>query len=751
MKKISLLLSAVIIAASVITAPAAVYAEENTEETVVETPAPDEEDEVPEEDPEFAGETDVISEDEDQGETDPADAAEEDAEADPSDEDADVPAGDDAGEAEDPEPAADPEIPEGSEAEDIPEATDEADAPEETEAITEEPDIVIAEEPEDGGIITVIGEDVTAEEPALETVKEESKASAEEEVTATETEEEEPDGCEIFVERCYKVILGRNPSKSELTKKADRLRNGTETATSILRGFFHSSEFSNKNIKDADYIKRLYKAALNREADATGIANRTQELEYGFTRDYVLKKITGSSEFKNKCSALGIEPGTLKLTDTLDLNPKTAIYVYNLYKTILGRKPDRASQVKKTAQAASDGVKAIIPGFFRSSEYTNKKKSDTDFIKDAYKACLNRNADSTGIKNRTADIDKGMSRMYVLKVILNSSEFSKKAKAAGVKEGTFPSGVLQFSDSYAGLTEYVVKTYRGGLNRKPNASEINKRVQYLLDEDLYAVDYLHSIAFSSEFGRKHETNEEIVTGMYELLLLRKPSSSEIESASERLEESGKENLFEHIIGSTECENKLDKYGLTADEGFSRRYLIRYLKSMEDSDYYLGTPYTGTWGPNSMYSTVPHGERWANGYEALNCSGFVASVMKNCGVNLNKIISVTGLPIANAYSWVRYAKAVCPQAVYSYVDKATMLAADRADNTVIEKCDILFMDPKEWGEGADCHVGIYYGSSPGEDRFWHQPHSGNCISAIRLPWPDCTMYVIKTDIWAKYVR
>ena len=611
---------------------------------------------------------------------------------------------------------------------------------------TEDADEAVSDDSASDEIIIIEEEELSPDAPAdlqddVTEVKEERMASA----------EEEEDEIDIFVRRCYTVILGRNASKAEIQRKGDSIRSGSNTGASTLRGFFHSNEFAKLNVSDTEYIKRLYKAAFNREADDFGVSNRLKELEYGFTWDYILKKVTGSAEFKSKCAAAGIEQGSITLTDVLDKNPKAAIYVYDLYKTIMGRKPDRKGQETKTKAVVSGGARSVIPGFFRSSEYVNKKRTDEEFINDVYLACLKRPADATGLKNRKSDIDNGMSRMYVLKYVLNSSSFESKAKAAGVKAGTFPEGVLEFSDGYKELTQYVVKTYRGGLNRKPIASEINTKVRYLLDQDLYVTDYLHNIAFSSEFSRKHTTDDDVVKGLYQLLLFRTPSSSEIASSKERLTENGKEDLFKHILYSSECSGKLDAYGLTTEDGFSRRFLIRYLAGMENSDYYLGTPYTGTWGPNSSLSTVPNGERWSNGYAALNCSGFVASVLKNCGANLNRVIGVTGIPIANAYSWVRYCRAVCPSAVSSYVDKSTMLAADRADNTVIEKCDLLFMDPKVWGDGADCHVGIYYGSSPGEDRFWHQPHSGNCISPIRLPWPDCTMYVIKTDILSQYLR
>ncbi len=551
-----------------------------------------------------------------------------------------------------------------------------------------------------------------------------------------------------FVERCYTIILGRNAGSGEIKKKADALKKGTETGATILWGFFFSKEFTNKKYSDKDYIQLLYKAAFNRNADATGLKNRSEELKLGFSREFVLYSIIRSKEFTNLCSKYGIRPGTIPLKNTLDKYPSETKYVYDLYQNVLGRKPDSGGHISGVTLIREQGAAALAAKLFGSSEYNKKNRSDESFIRDAYRGALKRNAESSAVTNKKAQIDNGLSRMYVLKNILTSAEFSKKSKAAGVKAGTFPSSYLKYGDLYPVLTEYVVKTYRGGLNRKPGQKEIDSKVRELNEQELYPLDQLSNTAFSAEFNSKHKTNEEVVKGFYKLLLLRSASSSEVESLTKRLKTYGKRNLFNYITDSKEFNNICAKYGLSNISGFSRRYLVRYLEGQEETDYYLGTPYTSDWGPNSIYCTVPNGERWYDGYAAMNCSGFVASVFRNCGINLYSITSVTGLPIANAYSWRNYCLRRYPQAVRTFTDKTAMLAADRQDNSVAEKGDLLFMDPKEWGEGADCHVGIYWGSSPGQDRFWHQPHAGNSISTINLPWPECTMYVIKIDLLAK---
>ena len=101
-----------------------------------------------------------------------------------------------------------------------------------------------------------------------------------------------------FIGRCYRCILGREASASELDSWISQMLNGSRTPDQIARGFLFSGEFQGRNIGNEELVKILYRVYLNREADADGLAAWTQKLNEGTSLQELLNTFSRTGEFK---------------------------------------------------------------------------------------------------------------------------------------------------------------------------------------------------------------------------------------------------------------------------------------------------------------------------------------------------------------------------------------------------------------------------------------------------------------------
>ena len=112
----------------------------------------------------------------------------------------------------------------------------------------------------------------------------------------------------MFVSRLYTKALGRgydiNGLNDWCNRIVDKKMSVTEVATT---GFFHSPEFSNKNLSNEEYIKVLYRTFLDREYDSAGLYYWLNNLNSGsMTRDQVLLGFSCSAEFGKMMKDYGL-------------------------------------------------------------------------------------------------------------------------------------------------------------------------------------------------------------------------------------------------------------------------------------------------------------------------------------------------------------------------------------------------------------------------------------------------------------
>ena len=113
-------------------------------------------------------------------------------------------------------------------------------------------------------------------------------------------------GVTPFVERLYRICLGRNSEQEGLDAWCGVLNDDIAGGKKVAYGFFFSPEFQKLELDDAEYVSRLYHAMLGREGELEGIAAWTKALEDGHSRLKVFNGFANSKEFGNLCQEMGV-------------------------------------------------------------------------------------------------------------------------------------------------------------------------------------------------------------------------------------------------------------------------------------------------------------------------------------------------------------------------------------------------------------------------------------------------------------
>ncbi len=109
-----------------------------------------------------------------------------------------------------------------------------------------------------------------------------------------------------FVERLYTTCLGRDADKEGLDYWSLGLTNQELTGTQAVREFVYSKEFQDQDFSDEEFLNRLYKTFMGREADSDGMTYWGNLLSSGTSRNEVFDSFARSTEFAEICNSYAI-------------------------------------------------------------------------------------------------------------------------------------------------------------------------------------------------------------------------------------------------------------------------------------------------------------------------------------------------------------------------------------------------------------------------------------------------------------
>jgi len=243
------------------------------------------------------------------------------------------------------------------------------------------------------------------------------------------------DNVEDFVSRFYTEVLGRTAETAGLTDWSDKLRNGERDPQDVAVGFVFSDEFQEQPHTDEEFVRILYRAFFNREADTQGLDHWTQKLAQGDSEENVLQGFLGSPEFDGLTQTFGLtSTGGNTSAPTQNTNNIEG-FVSRFYTEILNRNPDTDGLAYWTSKLQSGALAGedIAKGFINSGEFSRRNLSNEQYINVLYRAFFGRDADTDGFGYWVRELQLGKSPEKVLQGFLESQEFINLAQSYGIR------------------------------------------------------------------------------------------------------------------------------------------------------------------------------------------------------------------------------------------------------------------------------------------------------------------------------
>ncbi len=375
-----------------------------------------------------------------------------------------------------------------------------------------------------------------------------------------------------FVSRLYRYCLEREPDASGLSNWVHQINNCGVTAAKASLSFFNSGEFKEKNLSNTEFVSLLYKVYLDREGSETDINYWAGIADKGVSKAYIIRGFVQSTEFSQICSNYGVTRGSITLTEERDVNPEVTAFVSRLYRYCFDRVPDAAGLNNWTRQINKGGVSAakVSLSFFNSAEFNAKNLSNTEFVSLLYKVYLDREGSETDINYWAGIADKGVSKAYIIRGFVQSTEFSKICSNYGVTRGSIT--LTELRDLYPEISAIVVNAYKP-LVTTPDGSTINSWVRRLRIATT-GYELADSVFNSAEYSALNTDDTAYVNDIYTALLGRTPDETELaavitalsegKTRSDVLLELAESDEYKEICDNAGIEPSVDPYPLATE-------------------------------------------------------------------------------------------------------------------------------------------------------------------------------------------
>ena len=237
-----------------------------------------------------------------------------------------------------------------------------------------------------------------------------------------------PASQEKFTVDLFENVMGRPATEEDKEFYKNAIEKDGWTGAQLVQHFTTVDEFKNRKLSDEDYIKALYKMGFNREAEAEGLAYWKGELAKT-SREIVLARILGSTEFNDYCQTNGMKTGEVSI------NAGAQNFIKGVYTACLGREAS-VDEVMGWLQGLMDKTTAgssVAGAFFVSPEFTGKERTDAEYVTVLYKAFFGA-VDTEGVTYWTQQIaDGAFTRETALQFFAASDQFKALCEAAGIE------------------------------------------------------------------------------------------------------------------------------------------------------------------------------------------------------------------------------------------------------------------------------------------------------------------------------
>ena len=329
--------------------------------------------------------------------------------------------------------------------------------------------------------------------------------------------------------------------------------------------FSYSDDFCNLSLKEQlklDWIVELTKD-VGPDVFMGYCASVKRVSKIGDNPFLVLKLKEGVSvddaiEALQKCQAFRhVEKNVIFSTDI-------STFISRLFTIGLDRTPDFIEErlygaLLEEGSSACDIAKSVL----FSTEFRNRNLTDYAYVQLLYRVLLNRFGTNAEIQNMVQFLSVGMSREFVFYQFINSSEFSNICNAIGVVRGSGNSD--ENRDQNFQVTSFVFRLYDNCLQRTPDVTGLNNWTGVLNNQTAGGKTVAHGFFFSQEFISRNTSDNVFVNLLYQTMLNRIPSDSEVNSWLNAINYNNatREDVFNGFGESQEFESLCASYGILA--------------------------------------------------------------------------------------------------------------------------------------------------------------------------------------------
>ena len=247
-------------------------------------------------------------------------------------------------------------------------------------------------------------------------------------------------GGEAFIARCYTHLLGRSVTFSENLTQIRNLATGRLTAATLVKSINDSSACKAKNWNDTQFIKKLYRIMLKKEASSANLKQWRKCLKIGMTRDGIINGVAQTSTYKSRCKTWLLTPGSVINANYRDRNYKITFFVHNAYQYAFHKGVSKKVTLLNLEYGCTNIINNGWTGFqflhtlLTDKVYTDQKQNVDQYVDTLYRIYLNRlpnAADHAYWVNQI--VVKNHTRAWVEEKFANSKEFRSRMKKIGIK------------------------------------------------------------------------------------------------------------------------------------------------------------------------------------------------------------------------------------------------------------------------------------------------------------------------------
>lgn len=288
--------------------------------------------------------------------------------------------------------------------------------------------------------------------------------------------------------------------------------------------------------------------------DYTGYGEEAIRAEY----DALIASLEAQSVAEQSVDTVGEETVDANLDSyTKDVSG----FVDRMYELVLNRGADPTGKADWVSGLKSGKYKGadIVFGFFASTEYQGRNRSNDQMVTDAYNAILGRTPDASGKAYWLEGLGCGMTTIGIANGFVGSQEFIRLCASYGITSGSLPMARVEWRDRSLGITRFVSRFYTKCLGRAYDKDGLNNWCGALLTGSVNGASVASQFVFSTEYKNKHATNTDYIVMLYSTFFDRAPDIEGLLNWHNKLDyTNSREFVLNGFLGSNEfatlCKN-----------------------------------------------------------------------------------------------------------------------------------------------------------------------------------------------------